>query len=409
VLLKRAREFHQAQPAATGQALNKLEDLAQLLALWRPGAYSKAREEAYFTSRYGGDRPAHIHASMAQVLDPTYGHLLFVDQLLGLVRSLGFSHASAEQFRRSLLSGRQDVRRNNLEPELRKQAARQRWTLKQINAVLGLIYEHVGYLYNHGHALAMAHHVFQQACLKVNPGTVAAFFAEVLNAGGSTRYGLGTAVEEARRFGVVLLPPCVQRSGHRFVVEDADERTVRVPLTAIRGLSPRTAQHILAVGSAFGALENLLDFCRKVDPAVVSRQDLLLLIKLGAFVFTDLFRPQLALAERYYSSAADLLRAPDRHPSAALSIEDDITGGSAKYLDVEDWPPEVIAAYELAHLGLYTSAPMEVQRHARRLAEEFGVASIAELVDHPDRAPVTLAGIVTAVIAPLVTATPRPR
>jgi DNA polymerase III alpha subunit len=59
-------------------------------------------------------------------------------------------------------------------------------------------------------------------------------------------------------------------------------------------------------------------------------------------------------------------------------------------------PAEVLAAYELAHLGFYVSAPFEVQRHMHRLVEEFGVAPIAELVDLPDRAPASVAGIVTA-------------
>ncbi|MDQ6675656.1 MAG: hypothetical protein M3069_33810 [Chloroflexota bacterium] len=52
----------------------------------------------------------------------------------------------------------------------------------------------------------------------------------------------------------------------------------------------------------FAAL--LLDFCRKVDRTVVTRQDLLLLIKLGAFAWTGLSRGQLALAEQYYAGAA---------------------------------------------------------------------------------------------------------
>jgi DNA polymerase-3 subunit alpha len=401
LLLRRARELHQAH-AASGHALDNLEDLAQLLALWRPGAYSQAREDAYFAARFGRSRPAYPHPSVASVLDPTYGHLLYVDQLIALLEVLGFSHAWADTFRRALGTARLAEQRSAMERELRKQAGRSGWSPDQINALLGLIYEHVGYLYNHGHALAMAHRVFQQACLKVNPTTVAAFFAEVLNGGGSPRYGLGAAVEEARRFGVVLLPPCVQRSGDRFLVDDIPAEAhqaagaVRVPLTAIRGLSLRAAQHVLAARSAFDGFDNLIDFCRKVDPAVVTRQDLLLLIKLGAFSFTGLSRPQLALAERYYASAADLLRAADRNPSAASPVEDDLACGSARYLDVEDWPPEVTAAYELAHLGFYTSAPLEVQKHARRLAEEFGVTSIAELVDYPDKAPVSLAGIVTA-------------
>ena len=65
-------------------------------------------------------------------------------------------------------------------------------------------------------------------------------------------------------------------------------------------------------------------------------------------------------------------------------------------LQTPEWPPEVLAAYELAHLGFYVSAPFEVQRHMHRLVEEFGVAPIAELVDLPDRAPASVAGIVTA-------------
>lgn len=53
------------------------------------------------------------------------------------------------------------------------------------------------------------------------------------------------------------------------------------------------------------------------------------------------------------------------------------------------------AAFELARLGFYCQTPLEVQRHAKRLPEEFGVVSIAELADDPDRAPISVAGIVT--------------
>ena len=60
-----------------------------------------------------------------------------------------------------------------------------------------------------------------------------------------------------------------------------------------------------------------------------------------------------------------------------------------------EWSPEIIAAYELAHLGFYTASPLEVQKHAQRLVEEFGVVSIAELVDYPDKAPASVGAIVT--------------
>ena len=299
---------------------------------------------------------------MAQVLSSTHGQLLYVDQLIALIRLLGFEHGWAERFRRTLAGGRRVVERNEVEQVLRAAASKRGWTSEQITGLLGLLYEHVGYLYNHGHALHLARRAYEQACLKVNPATVAAFVAEVLNNGGSAHYGLGAAVEEARQWGVVLLPPCVQRSTGRYVVEDdaleqGESRSigaVRVPLTAIRGLSPRTACHVQIARTVFGEFSSLLDFCRKVDRTLLTRQDLLVLIKLGAFAWTGLSRGQLALGDQYYAGAALLLRAADRDPSGAASIETDFAEGSAHFLDVEEWPPEVTAAFELAHLGFYT-------------------------------------------------------
>jgi len=124
-------------------------------------------------------------------------------------------------------------------------------------------------------------------------------FTEVLNSGGSIQYGLGSAVEEARRFGVLLLPPCVNRSGDRFVVEPAtvDNRwatgAIRVPAYCDTRTRPEAAQHIAAVRAAFGEFTSLLDFCRKVDRRLVSRHDIQLLSTLGAFGFTGLSRAQL--------------------------------------------------------------------------------------------------------------------
>jgi DNA polymerase III alpha subunit len=407
MLLKRAHELVDMQ-SQRELALESIEDLAQLLALWKPGAYGKEREEAYFDARYAArSRPTYPHPSMAAVLDQTPGQVLFSDQLVELVKLLGFDHAWAERFRRALAGGRL-AGRDVMERAVREAGARLRWTPEQSNALVNLLLEHVGYLHLHGHALATAQHVFRQACMKVNPRTTATFFAEVLNNGGSAQYGLGSAVEEARRFGVLLLPPCLNASTDRFEVEesspallDAQRKgrgtvgAIRVPLTAIRGLGPQAAQHILAVRAAFGGFESLLDFRRKVDQRIISRHDLILLIKLGAFGFTALSRPQLLTAEQYYSSVADVMRFGESDPAGLMSLEGDLGSGAVKFAYQSEWTPEVLAAYELAHLGFYTASPMEVEKHAERLTEEFSVTNIAELVDHPDKAPASIAGIVT--------------
>jgi len=332
--------------------------------------------------------------------------LLFADQIAMLVQLFGFDFSFAERFRRALATG-QRVQRIEMERELKKAAQLRRWTEEQINALLGLLQEHAGYLYTHGHALALAQHVLVQACAKVSPPTTAAFFCETLNNGGSAHYGLGAAVEEARRWGVLIIPPDVNRSSDRYHVETdapellgAEERgrgtvgAVRVPLSAIRGFSTEAVQHILAIRDAFGPFTSLLDFCRRVDRSLVGRRSVQVLIKLGAFNFTGLARAQLALAEQVYTATGDLLRAADRNPTALAPLEEELAELVTRHLHVAEWPPEVLAADELGHLGFYI-ANSDVRRGAVRIAEEFSTIEIAELAGHPHNAPVTIAGIVT--------------
>jgi hypothetical protein len=94
-------------------------------------------------------------------------------------------------------------------------------------------------------------------------------------------------------------------------------------------------------------------FPEKLDRDRVTRTDVLLLIKVGAFGFTGVPRAQLALAEQFYGSAAELLRAADRDPGGQglTPVEGESPGAFA--LQTPEWPPEVLAAYELAHLGFY--------------------------------------------------------
>src|SRR5438876_2808511 len=75
MLLRRAHELAELQSQG-GRALDRVEDLAQLLALWKPGAYNKDREQAYFDARFAArERPAYAHPDMASVLDSTFGQV----------------------------------------------------------------------------------------------------------------------------------------------------------------------------------------------------------------------------------------------------------------------------------------------------------------------------------------------
>ena len=57
----------------------------------------------------------------------------------------------------------------------------------------------------------------------------------------------------------------------------------------------------------------------------------------------------------------------------ATSAAHDLASGAVKFAYQSEWTPEGLAAYELAHLGFYTSSPMEVEEYGERLTQEFSV------------------------------------
>src|SRR5262249_53363491 len=158
-------------------------------------------EQGYLAARFDRHRRSYLHPAMAPILDPTRGELLYADQVVQLLQLFDVGHAWANRFRRALASGRY-AERQPMEARREDSARLRGWNDDQIHGLLALLQGHAGYLYAHGHALALAQHVFDQTCRKLDPETVATFFADVLNNGGSVQYGLGAAVEEARRWGV---------------------------------------------------------------------------------------------------------------------------------------------------------------------------------------------------------------
>jgi len=388
----------------SARALSTVEELAQLLALYKPGARGsdEKRREQYLAVRFGGKTPEYPHPAMASVLDRTHGQIVYSEQLTALVKLAGVSHAKAERFRR-LINGKDFAAREKLEVELRATAESNGWTKDQVSALLGLVLTHNGYLHNQGHALAYAYRVFAQARRKANPKTVAAFFCEVFNSGGSLQYGMGTAAEEARKRNVLLLPPCVNRSRDRYAVEEdsAEQRAalekglrmngaIRFPMVAVSGLPAEAAQHIAAVRDAFGPFEGLVDFCVRVDRRIVTRTHLQILIKLGAFAFTGISRSRLMVVEPHCASGADLLRLGPEHATRLKELETALAETAHQYLDIPEYDPAQIGAFDLAHMGCYLAAPLEVATYEARLKEEYGAAPIAELREyaHHDRAAV---------------------
>ena len=204
MLLKRAHELVAVQGPMARPSLGR--GPAQLLALSKPGVYSKDREQAYFDARFADrDRPAFPHPPMATVLDDNAwsgprGSAGRARQLLG------FDHGWAERFRRALSGGRAGGATSWSGPSAKPARAALDQRTVQCLARAGVAAR--GLPAPTATRSPWLRMCFEQACAESESRDRGGpSLPDVLNNGGSLSTALA-AVEEARRFGV-RPPPCV--------------------------------------------------------------------------------------------------------------------------------------------------------------------------------------------------------
>jgi DNA polymerase III alpha subunit len=141
-----------------------------------------------------------------------------------------------------------------------------------------------GYAFCKAHSASYARVSFQVAYLKAH--YPAEFMAAVLSNGGGF-YGPSAYIEEARRMGLEILPPDINRSSLDY---HGAGRRIRVGLSTIAGISRRCLERIVASRETGGFFTSLADFCTRLKPDYAGARTM---IRCGAFDSFELTRPEL--------------------------------------------------------------------------------------------------------------------
>ncbi len=255
-----------------------VHEITQALALVRPGPTESGMKEALLRRRggrisspgpgYGDD------AFLARVLPETGGILLYEEQVMQIAeRVAGMSPEEGDLLRRSLKKGREGGDRA-LRDKFFRETADRGYAAAEVERLWRTMEKFSSYSFNKAHSASYAHMAYQAVYLKVHHA--GPYFAAVLNAGGGY-YDLAEYVAEAKRNGIRIFGPDVNRSGHAFEMEDG---AIRVGLTSIKNLALRTIERILDGRKAEGEYLAVEDFLARVKP---SKTELLALIKAGVF------------------------------------------------------------------------------------------------------------------------------
>ncbi|MGO9911498.1 MAG: error-prone DNA polymerase, partial [Acidimicrobiales bacterium] len=357
-------------------------DLVVEVALIRPGPIQGGSVHPYIRRRNGFEPVTFLHPVFERSLAKTLGVPLFQEQLMEMaIDAAGFSAAEADQLRQAMGSKRSAARMERLRERLFAGMAERGIVGEIAEEIWDKLRAFANFGFPESHSVSFAYLVYVSAWLKLK--YPAAFLAALLNSQPMGFWAPHTLVADARRHGVVVRGPEVNRSEALASLERVDpsrpEPAVRLGIASVKGVGEELAG-VIAAGRPY---EDLEDLARRSG---AGKGVLEALSTAGAVSELSRFPGSGGLSRRealWISGAASESR-PDRLPGTVV--------GTVVPVLPEMTPFEELTA-DLKTLGLSPeSSPMAFAREALTAR---GAVTIASLLEAEDGSRVTIAGIVT--------------
>jgi DNA polymerase-3 subunit alpha len=332
---------------------NCIEDVTAIGALYRPGPMDNI--PAFIDCKFGRKAIDTLHPTLAPVLNETYGIIVYQEQVMQIAQILaGYSLGEADLLRRAMGKKKKDemeqqrarfvsgAEANGIKPE-------------QSGAIFDLVDKFAGYGFNKSHAAAYAVVSYQTAWLKANAPVE--FFAASMSLDISNTDKLAVFYQDAKRFGVPVRAPDVNRSDADFEVEEGE---VLYALGAIRNVGLEAMKHLVSVRKEGGPFRDLFDFVERVDPKMVNRRALENLARAGAFDTIHPNRAQILAVAEDLVAYGQSVAAERASAQVSLFGAEGAEAARPRLPKVEPWTGPDQLDQELAAVGFYLSGhPLE--------------------------------------------------
>jgi DNA polymerase III subunit alpha len=335
-----------------------LEDLIAMNALYRPGPMDNIPD--FIERKQGRQEITYLHPSMEPILRRTYGVIVYQEQVMQLVQQLaGFTLAQADLMRRAM--GKKDSDLMREQREIFVKGARDHSGMDESLAseVFDLIQKFAQYGFNKSHSAAYAYLAFQTAWLKTHYPSE--FLAANMTAELNDQKKIVALMDEARRYGITILPPDINRSMAKFV---SDGHEIYFGLAAIKTVGVGAVESIIEARNE-GPFTSIFDFAARVDSKVVNKRILEALVCSGAFdSLRSGHRSQLFAAIEPAVEYARKVQAGGPERMDSLFADEEITKPVEPALPpIEPWPERERLHREREYLNFYVSGH-PLQEHA---------------------------------------------
>jgi DNA-directed DNA polymerase III PolC len=258
-----------------------LNDITLALALIRPGASDSGMKKVFLDRHHGKETTTYPDHRLENILEETSGVFIYQEQVLLCAQAVaGFNLPAADLLRRAITKDRKDGKYKKLCQRFLDGALKNGLPRKKAIAIFKLLSLFAGFGFCKAHAATYGYLAYQSAYFKKH--YPAEFITAVLNNGGGY-YPASVYISEARRLGVKIAPPHINRSRPD---ESLDNDTMYIGLNRVKGLERTTVDQILD-RRPFDSFDDFLARVRLSAGEVES------LIKIGAFDDIDADRYRL--------------------------------------------------------------------------------------------------------------------
>jgi DNA polymerase-3 subunit alpha len=260
---------------------SNLGDIAAMIALYRPGPMEHI--DTFINAKHGRSAIVYPHPSLKELLDETYGVIVYQDQVLLILQSFaGYTLGEADTVRKAM--GKKIASMMAQERQKFIDGAQQKGFGQDVAVqVFDLIEPFAGYAFNKAHSVSYALISYWTAYFKTHYPVE--YMASVLNSRLDHTDKVINAINECSKLKIPVLLPDINRSGEFFTIdkEVGPEPALRFGLAAIKTIGEGAVRPLVEGRTKDGPFESIDDFCRRADVSALNRRTLESLVKAGVF------------------------------------------------------------------------------------------------------------------------------
>jgi DNA polymerase-3 subunit alpha len=327
---------------------NKFDDIIALVALYRPGPMSNI--PIYNDCKNGIKEPDYIHPTLKEILKPTYGIIIYQEQVMQIAQTLaGFTAGEADILRRAM--GKKKKAELDKQKERFISGALKNGIAKDVaNFVFTKIEPFAQYGFNKSHAAAYALIAYQTAYLKTYHKED--FIAATMSTELTNTSKLREFVEELKRLNIEIIRPSINKSFTEFKAIDGK---LYYGLGAIKNVGFEAVSNIVNEREKKGKFKSFVDFVNRVNTKDVNKLQLEGFVKAGVFDEFDKDRNKILMSIPKIIQQIKNINEDKNSHQKNLFDEQDAKEEDFDFLPHEPWKQKELLSEEFKSLGFFLS------------------------------------------------------